>query len=33
VLHRGIPPSTLDAYPLRSHTRAGGRRPRRRVRT
>ncbi|GAA4453605.1 DUF4192 domain-containing protein [Phytohabitans houttuyneae] len=33
VLHRGIPPSTLDSYPLPRHARAGGRRPRRRVRT
>lgn len=32
VLHRGIPPSTLDSYPLPRHARAGSRRPRRRVR-
>jgi Domain of unknown function (DUF4192) len=30
VLHRGIPPSTLDAFPMPSHARAGSRRPRRR---
>ncbi|BCB85987.1 hypothetical protein Psuf_033000 [Phytohabitans suffuscus] len=32
VLHRGIPPSTLDEFPLPSHARAGSRRPRRRAR-
>jgi hypothetical protein len=30
VLHRGIPPSTLDPYPTPPHARAGSRRPRRR---
>jgi hypothetical protein len=32
VLHRGIPPSTLEDFPMPPHARAGSRRPRRRVR-
>ncbi|MFC0532951.1 DUF4192 domain-containing protein [Phytohabitans kaempferiae] len=31
VLHRGIPPSTLDDFPVPAHARAGSRRPRRRA--
>jgi hypothetical protein len=31
VLHRGIPPSTLDSFPMPPHSRAGSRRPRRRT--
>ncbi|MDQ7907084.1 DUF4192 domain-containing protein [Phytohabitans sp. ZYX-F-186] len=31
VLHRGIPPSTLEAFPMPPHARAGGGRPRRRA--
>jgi len=31
VLHRGIPPSTLDSFPIPSHARVGSRRPRRRA--